>query len=209
MKLMSVVTALVALFLTSSCVKYDGLFSIQKKITIYHEKHGQLFARILPPANYSASLSVLGDNTVSLNFRLRDGRSVQTDMHLFSFADIPQEEGDFYISYDETRQNYDVKGHVKTKMLQEPVLVKTYESCTYYRDQYQCRRFCDSYGCYNRCRHYPVRYRGQRYVEYNKTQKVYYLTARLLMPNTDDMVASYKGKAVKPNIDYLFQGRCQ
>lgn len=202
-------SSLFIMSLFTSCIKFNGNLEVNKRLELYHEQNGKLFRRSLPTDNYSASFKIFNQNTVELYFDLRDGRRIKTKMLLPNISQKPDQDGEFFISADRMSQIYNIKGDVKTNVIQDPTRYYGSDICKEWVNRYICRTVCDNRGCYDRCSWEYVYAQGFQDVEYMQSTHNKFLNIHFINPETQVTHGTFKGtnKSIKRN--YLYKGPCR
>jgi len=223
------------LVVVSSCVNYDGNFRAEQKLKLKHTTvFGNTKTRTLPAGQYKTSFEVTSGKKLKFTFKGKD--TVEVKMKVPDSLKLPETDGTFFFMSEETGQNYDIKGDLKTDYSSSGI-IDAVETCSYQRMERQCAPVCsdtapvvdkndevhparrrearrgnprpDPRRCTVVCRNVSVTRYGNQNVRYriNYTNKTLHLSMN--QPNTDKIAATYRGHDQSSYRSYEYRGRCR
>jgi len=203
---MKKIIALAVLTLLASCETPRGDFFANEKLTF---KRKTIFGNNkkvkVSPGQYGAKVTV---KNKKMKLKL-DGIDKKITFKIPSNAKLPSGSGSIFLKSNQIGQNYDIEGDILADT-QRSRVYRERESCTYTRNERQCRRHCDRRNnCRSICENVQVTVHGYKRVEYYNitTHKDY--TLNLLAPNSSRVVASFDGDYTASHKNYIYEGVCR
>ncbi len=203
----NLLTLLAVAMMTTSCIDLRGDFTAHENLKLIHTTiFGNEKTKTVPAGAYKAKVTFSSSEKVKLSFK--GAKEVEVKVKLPSSTSFPRDNGRIELLASQSGQRYDMLGFIKTDYSRS----RTYrdrETCTYTTYEQRCTTSCDSRGnCRRTCDRVPVSRRGFQHVEYHYEYTDRFLKLEMVKPNTDAIVATYRGDDRDTRKVYLRQGRC-
>jgi len=233
----SLLPILSTLAIFNGCVNYDGSFRAEEKLKFKHTTiFGRTKTKTLGAGQYKTSFEVTSGKKLKFTFKGND--TLEVKMKLPRNIDLPNSDGSFFFMAEETGQNYDITGNLKTDYSSSGI-ISGVETCSYTIYERQCHRVCndtvvadkDSHkyeqgrrgrgdhprrprrplppSCTMVCNNVPVTYYGNQNVRYRINYTKKGLHLSMNKPQNDKVVATYSGHHQSSYRTYEFKGRCR
>ncbi len=216
MKILNLVTLLVLV----SC-KFSGEFEAAKNLELKQVKRtvfGNDKVTVVPvvAGKYVAEVDfdkgVFKGKKLELVLNQNGKKVVEAEFKIPENVVIPEQNGTVVITAQESGQNYDLYGELKTTHTASEVRQST-RRCTYTRSVNRCEERCTTTGSTRRCERVcrPVleRHSGYQYYDYRVVTTVKKVDLELYSANTRDEVAQFAGSYSSSSEDVIGSGICR
>lgn len=207
-------TMLFCLVLLSSCVRgFDGFFDTKENILLVHSTtFGNDRNRLVPKGTYRTEFRVNRSGKIRLKLRDHGKKTMRVKLDLRDVATLPRQNGTFFVTAQESGQNYDIEGELETRRDNSEVYQRV-ERCNIRASRPYCYNDCyydyfGNYRCHTRCTTQTYTIPGYRHVEFYYRNTSKRLSLRFLEPSESKEVAKFEGFDDNSQIIYTYRGAC-
>lgn len=194
--------------------KYSGTINVAETLSFSQKKK----TITLPVGQYAASVKASSKTNLALEIKLDKKNKLEIDFKAAKGTKIIADNGTINLPASMNKQPYDIVGR-QTIYVDDGSKTRTTESCTYTENEYSCwteeipetcdkEGNCSGGGTQNDCGYIDLQKSGTQEVEYFYRSTDKYVAVNLNVPNTNTVVATFKGSVSYSNKVYTYEGAC-